>query len=746
MRTTPKEIDMINEREIHALSGSLIRQYQWIISVGLLLVICFTVGSALYLSKQLEQQVLNEENYRTKQALQSINQTISVSLFHVDKMRSAIEAARLLPELAHARSAIDFLQQQALSSPPTAPWQTLPEELKSRVGQLYVRDDSNVKSSELLPLLSMLPSVISTHQHRDEFQWSYYYDVKERYSLLYPGLPLDVLLSATNSTTMNDALDVVFAAGGTYPIELVGPKRNSDRKQVWTTPYLDAAGKGMMVSLLAPIYQEQNYIGAVGADVTLKVLDTILTNNNLLVGRMVLVDEAGLVIGDSGQALKNATKVVRHEEVLSLIAIGEAHNVKHSDFVKTANGRWISYEVPGTPWRLVAEVKAGDIRLFVFNTISPYLLLGVVFALLLLVSILYQHKYFSKPALQLAKFVEDLSSRSEAKGSGGTSEPVAPIIPSRWRYWFNLVITVEKERKAHLATINEHTQLLESHVAERTEALQKALDHLTAAKDDLVQAEKLAGLGSLVAGVAHELNTPIGNALLIATSLRDINVQLEDKLNKGIRRSDLDQFIAQSKDASDSIELNLGKAAELISSFKQIAADQASYQRREFNLSVLLHELRVAMNSTLKQHDIELIEQVDEHILMESYPGPLTQILMNLVTNAMVHAFIDQKTRNITISGKVSEQDEVIICVADNGVGIEPENLTKVFDPFFTTRLGQGGSGLGLNIVYNLVQEILGGEISVTSHTVSCSEEGQITGTIFRMVLPLAAPFAESQS
>jgi len=746
MRINSNDVDVTQKHGMQALSDSLIRQYQWIICVGLFLVICFTVGSAFYISKQLERQVLNEENYRTKQALQAINQTISVSLFHVDKMRAAIEAALSSPELAHARSTIGFLKQQAASSPPTAPWQNLPEEIKSRVGQLYVRSDLNVMPNELLPLMSMLPSVVSTHKHRDEFQWSYYYDTKKRYSLLYPGLPLDVLLSATNSTTMDDALDVVFSAGETYPVELVGPEKNSDRKQVWTTPYIDAAGKGMMVSLLAPIYKQNNYIGAVGADITLKVLDSILINNNLLVGRMVVVDETGLVIGDSGEALTNATKVVRHEEVLSLIEVGEAHNVKHSNFVKAENGRWISYQLPNTPWRLVAEIRAEAIGKYVLNAILPYLLLGIVFALLLLVSILYQHKNFSKPALELAKFVEDLSSYSDAKGLAETSEPKAPIIPSRWSYWFNLVIKVEKERKAHLATINEYTQRLESNVAERTEELQKALDHLTAAKDDLVQAEKLAGLGSLVAGVAHELNTPIGNALLIATSLQDINVRLKGKLNKGIRRSDLDQFIAQLQDASETIELSLRKAAELISSFKQIAADQASYQRREFKLSVLLHELRVAMNSTLKQQDVELIEQVDERILMDSYPGPLTQILMNLVTNAMVHAFIDQKARKITIAGEVGEQGDVVIIVSDNGVGIDPEHLSKVFDPFFTTKLGQGGSGLGLNIVYNLVQEILGGKISVTSHSVSCAEEGRITGTTFRMLLPLAAPFAESQS
>ena len=203
MTIKPTEVGTAQKREMHALSGSLIRQYQLIISLGLLLVLSFTIGSAFYLSKQLEQQVLNEENYRTKQALQAINQTISVSLFHVDKMRTAIEAARISPELAHGSSVLEFIQQRALGSAATAPWQTVPEMIKARIGQLYVRADVELQSSEVLPLLSMMPSVVSTHQHRSEFQWSYYYDVHERFSLLYPGLPVEVLLSVTNTLTVD---------------------------------------------------------------------------------------------------------------------------------------------------------------------------------------------------------------------------------------------------------------------------------------------------------------------------------------------------------------------------------------------------------------------------------------------------------------------------------------------------------------------------------------------------------------
>jgi signal transduction histidine kinase len=568
----------------------------------------------------------------------------------------------------------------------------------------------------------MASEVVSTHQQHDDFQWSYYYDAEQVLTYIYPWLGVQDILGATGTDNMDAALDVIFEAGGTFPLDLINPEANPEKNKVWTTPYMDAGGKGMMISLLAPTYMGDKFVGAVGTDITLKVLDKIITDRPLELARLAIVDEQGRVIGDSGGSLKGKTEAVTQQEVLSFVAVGEAHQTEHALLNTTPLGYWASYQLPHTPWRLVLEISNRDIRSYTFQTLLPNLIMATAFTLLLLLVVLYQHWNFSKPALRLAQFVEELPSNSNL---------MIPTIPSKWSYWFNRAAKTEQDRREHLKTIEQQTRELELRVDERTIELREAMEVLEATQQELVQAEKLAGLGSLVAGVAHELNTPIGNAMVVATSLKDTNQYFVDSIKEGLRRSVLDSYIEQSCDSADSIERNLRRAAELISSFKQVAVDQSSYQRRPFNLDEVLHEIKVTMSPNLSKNQITLNEECEANIQMDSYPGPLTQVLMNLLSNAIVHAFSEQAEKSVAIQGRLID-GQAVLTITDNGKGIELENQQKIFDPFFTTRLGQGGSGLGLNIVYNLVTGLLGGTINVTSEL--------DVGTCFTLTLPLQAP------
>ncbi|MCW8333466.1 sensor histidine kinase [Vibrio paucivorans] len=714
-----------SEQGSHISANALIRRYRLIIYSGLLLIVILTLGNAAYLSKQLKSQAINEETHRALQTLLSLNQTVSVSLTHVDNMRSAVETARGTPELIQAKQTLDYINSQAANSPHGAPWQNLPDKLKNILGQLFIRSNARDLSLDQLALLSMMPAVNVTHQLYPEFQWSYYYDADQAMTQVYPWLGHDVILTATGTSTIDEAINVIYEAGGTFPLDLVNPQANTRRNKVWTTPYMDAGGKGMMVSLLAPIYNQDTFIGAVGTDITLKVLDKILSKAHGHIGRLVLVDNQGLVVGDSEGALKSKTEAVTHEQVFSFVPAGETHTVPQGELQSSANGYWLSYSLDNTPWNLVVELPMSQIRSHILGAILPYLILGGVFALLLLFVVLYQHWSFSQPALQLAKFVEELPKRDPIR---------VPSIPDKWRYWFESAANTEIARREHLETINKHNQELEQRVAERTQELEKALAQLKATQDELVRSEKLAGLGSLVAGVAHELNTPIGNALMVSTTLKDINKEFVAELEQGLKRSVLDQYIEQSSESADSIERNLHRAAELITSFKQVAVDQSSYQRRQFDLPEILHELRVTMTPNLTRHQIQLEEAFEGAISMDSYPGPLTQVLMNLLSNAVAHAFSEQDTSQklVTIRCTLTNANTACIKVTDNGCGIEQKHLSKIFDPFFTTRLGQGGSGLGLNIAYNIVTGLLGGDIKASSTL------GE--GTTFSIELPLNAP------
>lgn len=276
-----------------------------------------------------------------------------------------------------------------------------------------------------------------------------------------------------------------------------------------------------------------------------------------------------------------------------------------------------------------------------------------------------------------------------------------------------LDVTLQRRAQAELEALNAS---LESRVQERTQALQSAIDHLQRTQEELVRSEKLAGLGALVAGVAHELNTPIGNAVMVSSTLRDLQQQFDDSVTQGLKRSTLQQFQGHWREATEVIERNLRRAAELIASFKQVAVDQSSYQRRPFELGEVLHELHLTLSPTLRRSQVELIDEAPPGLRMDSYPGPLTQVLMNLVNNAVVHAFDDRPhPHQVRIRAESLPAQRVRLTVTDNGCGVDPAHLSRLFDPFFTTKLGRGGSGLGLHIVYTLVTGLLGGSVQVSS-------------------------------
>ncbi len=293
------------------------------------------------------------------------------------------------------------------------------------------------------------------------------------------------------------------------------------------------------------------------------------------------------------------------------------------------------------------------------------------------------------------------------------------------------------------AELHQLNTCLEARVAERTselasrnKELDEALNVLKLTQTELVRTEKLSSLGSLVAGIAHELNTPIGNAMLMANTLGARQKEFEAASAAGLRRSTLQNFLAGLREASTMLEASLGRAAELISSFKQVAVDQSSYQGREFDLQEVLHETALSLGPSLKLSGTQLIEDVPAGLLMHSYPGPLIQVFMNIVNNAVLHAFEPGRPGRVTIKARAFDEDLVLIEISDDGRGMPEEHRQRAFDPFFTTKLGQGGSGLGLHIVYNLVTGLLGGQVSLSS------EAGH--GTLLSITLPRRAPHESS--
>lgn len=281
-------------------------------------------------------------------------------------------------------------------------------------------------------------------------------------------------------------------------------------------------------------------------------------------------------------------------------------------------------------------------------------------------------------------------------------------------------VTDKRRNEAKLQELNEQ---LESRVQLRTrelestnDELKNALKSLRVAQSELVKSEKLAGLGALVAGISHELNTPIGNGLMAASTLQDQTQVIEKLLrDETLTEEKLSSYLSDATLGSDIISRNLNRASDLIASFKQVAVDQTSEQRRVFDLATLVNEVVMTLKPTLKKLPVKIIVDITDSIELNSYPGPLGQIITNLINNAIIHGLPGSVDDQICISAKRRGDNLVHIEIQDNGRGIPAEHLDVIFNPFFTTKLGQGGSGLGLNIAHNMTENILKGRISVHS-------------------------------
>ena len=265
------------------------------------------------------------------------------------------------------------------------------------------------------------------------------------------------------------------------------------------------------------------------------------------------------------------------------------------------------------------------------------------------------------------------------------------------------------------------------------ERAENALHELNAAQQNLIDAERLAALGGLVAGVAHEVNNPIGISLTVASSFARRAEMFEAELRSetGLRRSQLEDFVRTSRDAAQQLVGNLHRAGELIQSFKQVAVDRSHAERRLFSLSEATDQIIASLRPALKKASITLSVEVPEGLVIDGYPGAYGQILTNLFLNAAYHAFPDGRSGAISVLAKPRGSDDVEIIFSDNGVGMTPDVQRQAFDPFFTTRRNEGGTGLGLHIVYNLVTQQLGGRMMLDSRL------GQ--GTTFRIIMPRTA-------
>jgi PAS domain S-box-containing protein len=270
------------------------------------------------------------------------------------------------------------------------------------------------------------------------------------------------------------------------------------------------------------------------------------------------------------------------------------------------------------------------------------------------------------------------------------------------------------------------------------DAAEAALRHMQETQNFLIESEKLAALGRLVAGVAHEINNPVGTSLTVASSLeRKISVIAAELAQDKLKRSTLKEFFEASHAASSQLVANLHHAADMIQSFKQVATDRNYSNQRIFDLGELTEQVIMSLRPGLNDQRVTLRLDCQPGLAMNSYPGPYGQVLTNLFLNAVTHAFLDGKGGVVDIEVRSSGKDDVEIIFCDDGCGMDLDVRRKAFDPFFTTRRDRGCTGLGLHIVHTVVTNCLGGRIHLDS------EPNE--GAKIRITLPRVAPAAAAE-
>jgi len=279
----------------------------------------------------------------------------------------------------------------------------------------------------------------------------------------------------------------------------------------------------------------------------------------------------------------------------------------------------------------------------------------------------------------------------------------------------------------------------EQEMVRARDAAETALRHLRKTQESLIEAEKLAALGRMVAGVAHEVNTPVGSGLTVASALQRKAKLFASEVARGhLKRSSLGEFVDLVQQASTQLVSNLNRAAELVESFKQVAKDQGQSHRRSFDAAEMTEQVLSHLERELIDRGTALDLGLEPALELDSFPGPFGQVLVNLVTNSLNHAFPDDRKGRIDVRLRGMDADHVELLVADDGCGMTPEVKRQAFDPFFTTRRREGATGLGLHTVHTIVVEKLGGRVTLTS------EPG--AGTSVQLVLPRIAPRAAGRA
>jgi len=512
----------------------------------------------------------------------------------------------------------------------------------------------------------------------------------------------------------------------------------AENKLIFTDPYVDMSTKKFALSIAMPLKDTSGKImGVLSEDILLDTLTENVKKMNMNGrGYALLIDKKGtiLVHPDNDLILKN---VMEADKLKELEAIFKEMLAKEKGFVsyehQGAKKMMFYDKVPSTGWTLAFTVSTEVI----YQPLKELKLLfaSLTFGVMVLVIgvCLFVSRELTRPMLNLTRAAQQIAGgnllvQADIHGKEREQDEIGILARE-----FNIMAKrlsemmwerdrAEKElRIAHdqledkvetrtqeLVALNQELQAMNQEIIE-------TLDRLKKTQGQLVQAEKMSALGSLVGGMAHEINTPVGVAVTAASFLGDLIREINLQCQAGtIKRKDLMNYNEECREAVEMVLANLRRAAQLIGSFKKVSIDQANEEKRIFEVKEYLSDILLSLHPRLKKTKHTVTIHCDNHVKVYGFPGAFAQVITNLIMNSLTHAYTAEDAGNIVIS-VVKKEDRFILQYSDDGKGIDNTVLPRIFEPFFTTARGIGGSGLGLYIVYNIITQQFGGTIDCYS-------------------------------
>jgi len=551
----------------------------------------------------------------------------------------------------------------------------------------------------------------------NRFQDTYITTPENIAALYWPELP----------TWAQDATTDLYMPDEEY-LWIADKKHNPKRESAWTGLFYDAVSKTWMASCETPVDIADRHIATIGHDIFLNELlnrtitDHIEGTHNIIFredGRLIAHPQYMTQIMDAGGEFNILKSDNQH--LLNIFQLAKSRQVDIVVIENSQNSEYLAItKINGPDWYFVTVYPKSLLADLAFDTACFILLLGIISLFIeVAILLLILRRQVTLP-------LQEFLGATKQIAAGDFHIEATQHLPLNRRDEIGELAHSFNSMAGQLQT---SFDTLDAKVIERTAQLDDKIAELIQTRQKLVESEKMASLGGLVAGVAHEINTPIGIGVTAASTLADRTTEtVTAYANKQLKGSALTAYFNMAQSSSNLVLNNLNRAAELIQSFKQVAVDQSNLDKRSFAVKKYIKDILISLKPHLKKTRHQIMVNGNEQIEINSYPGAFSQIMTNLVMNSMRHAYSKEETGNLCFELKL-EEEHLIVEYSDDGCGIPPENLGKIFEPFFTTARAQGGTGLGLHIVFNLVTQKLQGTISVQS------EIG--VGTTFILNLPL---------